>query len=521
MITSSEFSDGSVQSYTYDSLMRTSSVTTKVSENSTQSWIASYGFLNPTEETTTTLVNSITYNAINLNFSYTYDNLGNITEIKENNVLKASYEYDYLNQLTRENNAYLNKTVTYNYDTAGNILSKTYYNYTLGSLDGLTGNVVQYTYGDSNWKDKLTAYNGNAITYDEIGNPLSYYNGLNFTWKNGRTLSKVTMLNGKTATYVYNESGIRIYKQYAGTKTFFHLNGSQIAAMQVDNTLYNFSYDGAGQLYSININGETYYYFFNVQGDVIGLYDSNLNVVVRYTYDSWGKLLSTTGTLAGSLGVKNPFRYRGYYYDTETGLYYLKSRYYDPETCRFINMDSVEYADPTYLHGLNLYAYCNNNPIMYVDPNGNFFWLLVVLGLGAVAGGILSGVEAYNSGDRGWELAGDIVLGATIGVAVAGAAITVSSVVAGAFGQVAFLGTTVKQAFAIGALAYNGFGAIVAPLIGQSMQLIEIGGNSYKDAIEYPVSGITTTNGIVKNNQSPNSNVKNLFRKLRNLKDFM
>lgn len=121
--------------------------------------------------------------------------------------------------------------------------------------------------------------------------------------------------------------------------------------------------------YGFTYNGTSYFYLLNLQGDVIGIYDGNGDIVVQYTYDSWGKLISITGSLAETIGVKNPLRYRGYYYDTETGLYYLQSRYYDPETCRFINADSLLVAGD-YLQGTNMFAYCLNNPVMYVDPSG-------------------------------------------------------------------------------------------------------------------------------------------------------
>ena len=115
--------------------------------------------------------------------------------------------------------------------------------------------------------------------------------------------------------------------------------------------------------------------------------------VVEYIYDAWGKLISTTGTLATTLGADNPFRYRGYYYDTETGLYYLTTRYYDPETGRFINADGIGYGLTQYelLNGLNLYSYCINNPVKNYDPAGNLFLLL----LGAVAVGALIGTAIY------------------------------------------------------------------------------------------------------------------------------
>ena len=118
-------------------------------------------------------------------------------------------------------------------------------------------------------------------------------------------------------------------------------------------------------------NGTSYFYILNLQGDVIGIYDSNGNVVVEYTYDSWGKLISITGSLADTIGIKNPLRYRGYYYDTETSFYYLQSRYYDPETGRFISRDSYLIAGNDIIQGTNMYAYCYNKPVMYVDPTGH------------------------------------------------------------------------------------------------------------------------------------------------------
>ena len=111
--------------------------------------------------------------------SYEYDENGNIETVSEGGVQKAKYYYDELNQLIREDNVWLNKTIAYTYDKGGNILAVNEYDYTTGSLDGLTPTTTNsYTYSDTNWKDKLTAYNGNTITYDAIGNPLSYYNGL-------------------------------------------------------------------------------------------------------------------------------------------------------------------------------------------------------------------------------------------------------------------------------------------------------------------------------------------------------
>ena len=113
--------------------------------------------------------------------NYTYDQNGNIATIKEGSTLKATYTYDELNQLTREDNLYLNKTITYSYDLGGNITSKKEYPYTTGTVGTVT-NTINYTYGNTNWKDQLTNYNGKAITYDAIGNPLTY-DGNTYTWQ--------------------------------------------------------------------------------------------------------------------------------------------------------------------------------------------------------------------------------------------------------------------------------------------------------------------------------------------------
>ena len=121
----------------------------------------------------------------------------------------------------------------------------------------------------------------------------------------------------------------------------------------------------------MNLNGQLYYYEYNGQGDIIGLVDSNMNEVVTYSYDTWGNLLSIGGSLASTVGEINPFRYRGYYYDTETKLYYLNSRYYDPNTGRFLNADDEVDASGNLL-GTNVFAYCDNNPVMRSDPSGQW-----------------------------------------------------------------------------------------------------------------------------------------------------
>ena len=116
--------------------------------------------------------------------------------------------------------------------------------------------------------------------------------------------------------------------------------------------------------------GNYYYYRTNIQGDIEGIYNSNGTLVVSYSYDAWGNILSTTGTLASTLGEINPFRYRGYYYDTETGWYYLQSRYYDPTVGRFLNADNLVYLSSGGILSNNLYTYCYNNSVSNTDPSG-------------------------------------------------------------------------------------------------------------------------------------------------------
>ena len=160
-------------------------------------------------------------------------------------------------------------------------------------------------------------------------------------------------INEVTTTFSYNGSLLMAQVQGSGS--------SQVKQL--------YSYDASGQLISVNYNGTEYYYLRNGQTDIVGLMDGSGNRVVEYTYDAWGKLISTTGTLATSLGADNPFRYKDYYYDTETGLYYLMTRYYDPEVCRFISADVYMTTGQGVLGG-NMWAYCLNNPVLYSDTFG-------------------------------------------------------------------------------------------------------------------------------------------------------
>ena len=340
---------------------------------------------------TTNVMGNLIYESIDRTFSYVYDGSGNISKITDRqgtNSTEKTYQYDELNQLIRENDPVAGKTTTYTYDNGGNILTKTEYTYTTGTL-GTPTNTINYTYGNTEWKDLLTAYNGQNITYDQIGNPLTYYNGTQFTWNYGRKLSNAVLSDGTAISYKYNDSGIRTQKTVGGVTTDYFLDGSKIVAQKTGNNTTWYYYDGDGTREAIEYGGNVYYYFYNAQGDVVGLFDNNLNVVVEYIYDSWGNVLSITGSLANTLGQDNPFRYRGYYFDSDTGLYYLNSRYYDANTGRFINADGLVQTGQGLLDK-NMFAYCMNNPVNFLDPYGtDLLAVLALIGVVAIGGALI------------------------------------------------------------------------------------------------------------------------------------
>ena len=262
------------------------------------------------------------------------------------------------------------KTWVWTYDDAGNILSKKEYAYTTGTLGSATSTIT-YGYGNTEWRDLLTSYNGKSFSYDTIGN-LTSDGTWNYTWSQGRQLTTMSK-SGTTWTFTYDANGMRT-KRANGVATYaYTYNGSQLTHMTYGSTALHFYYDASGKPLSVVYNGTTYYYILSLQGDVVAILDSTGAAVVQYTYDAWGRLLSTSGSMATTLGAHNPLRYRGYVYDQETGLYYLQSRYYNPTICRFISADSISYlgADGTPV-SYNLFAYCSNNPVMYSDPAGTF-----------------------------------------------------------------------------------------------------------------------------------------------------
>ena len=355
---------GSVsESITYDGYSRVTGKTVQNSGNTVLS--TSYAYRDIDAQYTTTQVSSLTntFGGNTLSHSYTYDANGNILSDGT-----TTYAYDSLNQLVWEYNTAAGKAWNYAYDLGGNILSKTEYDY----ADGQTSNpvTVSYTYGDAAWRDLLTAYNGEAITYDGIGNPTSY-RGWGMSWQGGRQLASMQK-DGTALSFSYNDAGLRTEKTVNGSTRRYIWNSAQLMADVGANDAFYFHYSSSGELIGYTYKtaeAETECILVkNQQGDVERVISTDGTILASYTYDAWGNVLTSEGTLAAT----NPIRYRGYYFDTETSLYYLQSRYYDPAVGRFVNEDSLLNGKAGTI-GFNLFSYCGNNPLKHVDPSGYFF----------------------------------------------------------------------------------------------------------------------------------------------------
>jgi len=316
--------------------------------------------------------------------------------------LKTEINMEAGNQKTTTVNG---KKIVYTYSSYGDVLQRQYFNVQRGPsgfVDSTTSaRTDRFGYTNLDWRNQCDSTNINgvssALSYDAIGNPLTYRDGMQMTWQNGRQLKKLTAPNGKMLQFSYDLNGQRqtkverSYGNVVHTTKYFY-DGTKLAGEKKDDTIVWYDYDENGAPVGMRVNGLDYIFRKNLQGDITGIYNSSAELIVEYTYsDAWGAGVTVSGSQASTIGMYNSFRYRGYYYDTESGLYYLNSRYYDPVACRFINADSQLNTNEGN-SGYNLYSYCGNNPVMYTDPSGHS--ILGILGLSAVLIGMIFGFTA-------------------------------------------------------------------------------------------------------------------------------
>ena len=395
--------------------------------------------------------------------NYLYDDIGNITKIVNENGKQILYTYDKLNRLIREDNEEFKYSYYFKYDNKGNIKVKEKLPFTTDYYHHEIAETSVYTYQNG----RITsAGDGLYIGYDELGNPI-LYRGMIMKWQKGKQLMSYGGL-----TFKYDGRGRRIKK--GNTRYYYDYNDRLIVCCNEsdESNKMQFFYDNIG-VAGFKYNGAFYYYQRDIQNNVTAILDSNGTQVVKYVYDAWGNhIISGSNTALGKL---NPFRYRSYFYDTEMGLYYLKTRYYDPTIGRFINMDSVMYADPETINGLNLYAYCNNNPVNNIDPDGHFVSTI----LGAIFGGIWGAITSAVQGKNVWK---GMLVGAGTGAA-AGFAVDFGMATGG-----------------IGGLVIAAAGGAIAGFIGDVASQRYVDGRSWNEVDighAFAVAGITAITNVL------------------------
>ena len=269
-------------------------------------------------------------------------------------------------------------TWVYEYDRGGNILNKKRYAYTTGTL-GTVLDTIAYGY-DTVWKDKLTSYDGQTLAYDEIGN-LTNDGAWTYSWAAGRQLQQMQK-SDQTIEFAYNADGLRTQKKVTTGSTVettdYVLHGKLVTHMKettkVGNTVtdtqeMHFFYDAQSRPAMVKYNGVMYTYVHNLQGDIVAILNASGIKVVEYKYDAWGDPIAMSGNMLDTLGYANPFRYRGYVYDSESGLYYLRSRYYNTEIGRFVSADTCMSTGQIAV-GSNVFCYGNNNCVIGTDVDG-------------------------------------------------------------------------------------------------------------------------------------------------------
>ncbi|MBA3926359.1 DNRLRE domain-containing protein [Listeria rustica] len=321
--------------------------------------------------------------------SYTYDAASNRTAIDNKKAGKTSYEYDAINQLTKE--TLPDGTVkTYTYDGFGNRTKVT---------DSSKTKTIDASYNDGN---QLTTWNGDKLSYDTNGNRLSD-GKYTYTWDTADKLTAITKKGESSpfATYKYDDDNRRIEKTVNGQTIKYYYDGDSIDVLYetdgAGTVQRQYVYSDSNVRMAMKVGTKTVFYHYNAHGDVVALTNEAGDIVAEYSYDAWGNVLQATETT--NEAKQNPFGYAGYTYDKEIGMYYLMARYYEPEQGIFISVDPDpgDEDDPL---TMNSYNYANNNAVMHIDPDGHWVWLAINAGFAAY-----DGYKAYKK-TKSWKKAG-------------------------------------------------------------------------------------------------------------------
>ena len=461
---------------------------------------------------------------------YEYDANGNVTEIK--NLLdtgkNVSYEYDSLNRLTKETNFAIGNEWRYTYDNGGNITKKEEYNPSTGALVSSR----DYGYGHSYWKDQLTSwgsYGTSSFAYDDSGNPTKY-KGKTLEWE-GKRLTRYNESDMKYTDLSYDGNGLLAGYFYSNTYSIWGgatftttmtreitRDGDRILSEKV--TEYNpetnsttvknimYAYDEKG-VSGMTVGGKKYYFVRNVFGDVTAIYNTSRVKCAEYAYDAWGTMYITLDT--EGVGSLNPFRYRGYYMVSCIGLYYLTTRFYDYMTGRFLNADvpSICFDDGLTLpEGCNLYSYCRNNPISYVDPTGHspkwWQWLLFGIGAALVVGAITVLTMGVGTSIMATTMAGAVMHGAAVGTLIgASVGAGLGAVIGGATSDWSVEGILE------GAMTGFGIGAFVGAIAGGSVGYFNYTPNQITGFTKHGINNAISKNGVGVSERAMLDTVKN------------
>ncbi len=333
---------------------------------------------------TTNLVSRIAVG--NRSFQYTYDAEEKITSVVDSNGQSVVYTYDEQGRLTRETSS--SGSARYIYDRFGNIIEKGDWDEDTNSFAENENHMV-FTYYNSP-RDRIgliqCGKSGfSLLQYDNAGNPTTYKDSINLTWEKGRQLKTYG-----DHSFTYNANGIRTSRSYqtavngtsVNVRYDYYLEDTKPVRIKLQDSrfgnpemlpLYDTSDSPIGIILTRDGTSGTrvtsrYWYVKNLQGDVVAIRDESGTDVVQYSYNAWGKVTVVSDTTTFSLSTLNPFLYRSYLYDSETGLYYLQSRYYDPEIGRFINADEMKFIES--INNCNLFTYCENNCVNMSDRYG-------------------------------------------------------------------------------------------------------------------------------------------------------